>query len=318
MSRYSGPIVDAHQHFWRPSNGRIPWLQPQANIPFRYGDYSALKQDYLPPDLLADAEGLPIVGTVWMETEWDRDDPVGEIADLVRTREQYGLPDAAVAHAILVDPDVDRTLAALVAESDLVRAVRNKPGQAPTPKLARSQPTLMSSPDWRRGYSRLRQHGLDFELQTAWWHLDEALDLVRAFPDTAIMINHAALPADRSADGIAGWTAALRRIAAAEQVSIKVSGIGRPGLPWTAEGNRIIVDTIADIFGPDRMLFASNFPVDSLTGSYRDIYDGFLTLTESWSPSEQQAAFIGNAIKAYRLDPDLVTRSGPDPRARRR
>lgn len=306
MPRYEGPIVDAHQHFWRPGNGRIGWLRPEAKIDFRYGDYESIKRDYLPPDLLADADGLNLVGTVWMETEWDRDDPVGEIRDLVRTRDQYGLPDAAVAHAVLADPAVDKTLAALTAESELVRAIRNKPGQSATAATAALEPTLMSDPQWQRGYARLASYGLGFELQTAWWHLDEALLLARRFPDVAIMINHAALPSDRSPEGLAGWRAALRQIAAAENVAIKISGIGLPGKPWTVADNRVIVESVAEIFGESRILFASNFPVDSLVATYRTIYDGFLDITAEWSVSEQRAAFIGNAIRHYRLDPDIA------------
>lgn len=311
MAIYDGPIVDAHQHFWRPGNGRIGWLRPESAIPFRYGDYSAIKRDYLPPDLLRDAGDLNLVGSVWMETEWDRDDPVGEIADLVRTRDRYGLPDAAVAHAVLADPAVDTTLVALVAESDLVRAVRNKPGQAATPDRAADEPTLMSDPQWQRGFARLAAYGLGFELQTAWWHLDEALALTRRFPEIPIMINHAALPADRSPEALAGWRAALTRIARAETVSIKISGIGLPGRPWTVDANRVIVESVAEIFGPDRILFASNFPVDSLVGTYQQIYGGFLEISSTWSPSEQRAAFIDNAIRHYRLDPAIAERPHP-------
>src|SRR5690606_27447271 len=113
----------------------------------------------------------------------------------------------------------------------------------------------------------LDRYGLDFELQTAWWHFPEAADLVEQFPETQLIINHSGLPSDRSSEGIAGWTAELRRMAAYENVAIKISGIGLPGVPWTVKNNRPIVETIAEIFGPDRIMFASNFPVDSLTGS---------------------------------------------------
>jgi len=312
MPVYDGPIIDAHHHFWRPAHGRIPWLRPDARIPFRYGDYEAIKRAYLPPDLLADARGFNIVGTVTMETEWELDDPVGEIRDLEEIRAAFGLPDAAVAHAVLADPGVERVLETYAREYPLVRAIREKPGQAASPRLARSRPTLMSDPKWRAGYALLHRYGLHFELQTAWWHLREALDLVRAFPRTPITINHAALPADRSADGLAGWSAALREISAAEQVTIKISGIGLPGQPWTVENNRPIVETIAEIFGPDRILFASNFPVDGLAGSYRDIYGGFLEISRDWSRPEQAAAFAGNAVRVYRLDPSILRRTAED------
>lgn len=309
MPLYRGPIVDAHQHFWRPGNGRIPWLRPESEINFRYGDYRAIKRDYLPPDLLRDAGDLNLVGSVWMETEWDREDPVGEIRDLLLTRDRYGLPDAAVAHAVLADPAVEETLAALAAETDLVRAVRNKPGQASSVDRADRHPTLMTDRQWQQGYARLAAYGLGFELQTAWWHLDEALALTRLRPETPIMINHAGLPADRSTEAMAGWAAALRRIATADQVAIKISGIGLPGRPWTVADNRIVVETIAEIFGPQRILFASNFPVDSLIGSYQQIYGGFLEISQTWSPAEQRAAFIDNAIRLYRLDPQIAERT---------
>jgi predicted TIM-barrel fold metal-dependent hydrolase len=66
-----GPIVDAHQHFWDPIANDHPWLRPDVVIPFRYGDYSAIKRRYLPADYLADAVGHRISETVYVETEWN-------------------------------------------------------------------------------------------------------------------------------------------------------------------------------------------------------------------------------------------------------
>jgi predicted TIM-barrel fold metal-dependent hydrolase len=64
---WSGPIVDAHQHFWDPIANDHPWLRPDVVIPFRYGDYSAIKRRYLPADYVADAIGHR-VGTVCTST----------------------------------------------------------------------------------------------------------------------------------------------------------------------------------------------------------------------------------------------------------
>jgi predicted TIM-barrel fold metal-dependent hydrolase len=307
MSRYDGPIVDAHQHFWEPSLGRIPWLRPDAHIAFRYGDYGPIKRDYLPPELLADACPLRVVGTVSMETEWDRDDPLGEIDHIEGVRRRFGLPDAAVAHAVLADPNVEAVLEHL-ADRPIVRAVRNKPGQAAGPQRAAAGPTLMSDDQWRRGYALLPAYGLDFELQAAWWHLDEAVRLGRAFPDISITINHTGLPADRSREGLESWAASLARIAQLPHVWLKISGIGVRGVPWTVDANREIVERAASLFGPDRIMFASNFPVDGLTGSYQDIMGGFLEITLSWSPDEQRKAFAENAVRRYRLDPVVLER----------
>ena len=72
-------IVDAHQHFWDLGKNYYPWLQDEPMIPFRYGDYSAIRKNYLPADYRKDADGYEIVGSVYVEAEWDRKDPVAEM-----------------------------------------------------------------------------------------------------------------------------------------------------------------------------------------------------------------------------------------------
>jgi predicted TIM-barrel fold metal-dependent hydrolase len=75
---WNGPIVDAHQHFWEPTGNNHPWLQPGVLIPFRYGDYSAIKRQYLPKDYLADTKDHAVCETVYVETEWDPATPIEE------------------------------------------------------------------------------------------------------------------------------------------------------------------------------------------------------------------------------------------------
>lgn len=307
MSRYAGPIVDAHHHFWEPSEGHQPWLRPEAAIPFRYGDYASIKRDYLPPDLQRDAEsaGLRLVGSVTMETEWEASDPLGEIDHIEGVQARFGLPSAAIGRVELDSDDAPALLERMAARS-IVRGIRHKPGQAASPALADAEPTLMRDPRWRSRYATLAGLGLDFELQTAWWHLDEAIDLVRAHPDVQLTINHTGLPSNRSRSGIEGWAAALARIAVLPQVWIKLSGIGLAGEPWTTEVNREIVERTVETFGTDRVMVASNFPVDGLTGSYADIMGGFAELLAGASASEQRALFAGNAVARYRLDPAIL------------
>ena len=73
---------------------------------------------------------------------------------------------------------------------------------------------------------------------------------------------------------------------------------------------RAVRAVVLDVFGPDRVMFASNFPVDGLTGTYQDIMGGLLEITSSWSPDEQRKAFAENAVRRYRLDPAVLKRSG--------
>ena len=307
MSLYDGPVIDAHHHFWQPSLGRQPWLRPGVDIGFRYGPYESIKRDYLPDDIRRDAAeaGIDLVGTVTMETEWEVEDPVGEMQYTASIADEHGLPDAAVAHAVLREPDVGRTLEAL-AEIPLVRGVRNKPGQAPGPTEAAASPSLLTDPDWQRGYAQLAQHGLSFDLQVAWWHLHEAVPLLETHPDIPVIINHAALPSDRSPDALESWSQALEHVAGFPHVSMKASGIGLRGVPWTAENNGPIVRRLIEAFGPDRVMFASNFPVDGLTATYAEIWHGFRQIVSDLSVEEQRQLFAGTAQRVYRLPEQLL------------
>jgi predicted TIM-barrel fold metal-dependent hydrolase len=297
------PILDAHQHFWDLERNYLPWLKDEPPVPFRYGDYRPIRRTYLPPDYARDTAGFRIVGTVYVETEWDPKDPVGETRWVHALATETGLPSAVVAHARLDAPDAADILAAHAA-FPLVRGIRHKPRAATSPKdIVPGAPGSMGDPAWRRGFAALAPLGLSFDLQTPWWHLDEALDLARAFPATTIVVNHTGLPADRSEAGLAGWHGAMARLAAAPNVAVKISGLGVPGRAWTVDANGWIVRTTIETFGIDRCLFASNFPVDSLIGRFAEIFDGFLAITADLGPADRQKLFVENARRTYRLPP---------------
>jgi predicted TIM-barrel fold metal-dependent hydrolase len=293
-------IVDPHQHFWDLEANYLPWLADRP-VAFRYGDYDALKRNYLPDDYRADATGFEIVGTVFVETEWDPTDPLGEIAWVEALRERTGLPTVMVAQAGLDREDVEEVLAA-EATVPFVRGIRHKPRAAPRPEAVEAgAPGSMGDPAWRRGYALLAPNGLSFDLQTPWWHLREALDLAEAFPDTTIILNHTGLPADRSDEGLRGWREAIQWFARAPNVAAKISGLGVRGEPWTADANRSIVLDMIEAFGVERCMFASNFPVDSLVASFETIFGGFLAITGDLTDEERRALFHDNAIRTYRM-----------------
>ncbi len=293
-------IVDPHQHFWDLDANYLPWLADRP-VAFRYGDYSALKCNYLPDDYLRDADGFEIAGTVFVETEWDPTDPLGEVAWVEALRERTGLPTVMVAQAWLDRDDAETVLAA-EGQTAFVRGIRHKPRAAPRPDAVEpGQPGSMGDPVWRRGYALLQRHGLSFDLQTPWWHLREALDLADAFPETPIILNHTGLPAERSAEGLRGWRDAIRDFAKVPNVAAKISGLGVPGARWTADANRQIVLDMIDAFGVERCMFASNFPVDSLVASFETIFRGFLAIASALTEEERRALFHDNAVRIYRM-----------------
>ena len=95
------PIVDAHQHFWDVALYKHPGFRAEPPLPFRYGDTRPLRRTYLPADYRADARGHRIVGTVYVETEWDPADPLGETRWVESLAAREGLPTAVVAQAWL-------------------------------------------------------------------------------------------------------------------------------------------------------------------------------------------------------------------------
>jgi predicted TIM-barrel fold metal-dependent hydrolase len=284
------PIVDAHQHFWDPRANYHPWLCDQPPVAFRYGDYSALRRPYLPADYFADAGGHEVVKTVYVETEWDPADPLGETAWVERLRSDTGFPTVMVAQAWLDRDDIAAVLERQAAFG-FVRGIRHKP-----------RPGALRDARWRAGYALLARFGLRFDLQAPSTALADAAALCRAFPGTQLVLNHAGLPADRSAEGIAGWKRALRGLAECPNTAIKISGLGVPGRRWTPELNREVVLSAIEIFGVQRAMFASNFPVDGLCASFEEVFSGFREIARQFSALEQRALFHDNAIRIYAME----------------
>ncbi len=284
------PIVDAHQHFWDLRVNYHPWLCDEPPSLHRYGECSALRRNYLPADYFSDARGFEVLKTVYVETEWDPRDPLGETAWVERLRRETGFPTVMVAQAWLERADVATVLEGQ-ARFAFVRGVRQKPRRG-----------QMRDARWRAGYARLARLGLRFDLQTAWTELADAAALCREFPDTQLVLNHAGLPADRSAAGIAGWKAALGMLAACPNAALKISGIGERGTPWTAQRNREIVLSAIEIFGVARAMFASNFPVDSLCASFAEVYSGFREIVKDFPAAEQRRLFHDNALRIYAME----------------
>jgi predicted TIM-barrel fold metal-dependent hydrolase len=266
-------------HVWDPHAHYYPWLCDERPIAFRYGDYSKLRRRYLVDEYRADTAGWRVAHAVYIEAEWDPRDPCGEMEFVARIRKSSGFPTVAIAQAWL-----DRDDCAEVLESQarhaFVRGVRHKP-----------KPGMMDDARWREGYARLAPLRLHFELQAPFSQLDEAARLARDFPDTLIVLNHTGLP---PSENIGGWRSAMAALAACPNVFVKISGMGAP--------RREIVLTAIDLFGPQRAMFASNYPVDSLRASFTTIYSGFEEVTRAMPDAQRRALFHDNAVRIYRME----------------
>ena len=294
-------IVDAHHHFWDLTQRRHPWLTDARLPAFRYGDYAALRRSYLPEDYGRDIARQNVVASVHVEAEWDLDDEVGETRWLAEVRARHGRPTVAVAHARLEHDDVEDVLAGHAA-FDFMRGIRHKPAAAPTPDaVVKGAPGSTGDPRWRRGFALLERYGFSFDLQTPWWHLPEVADLAHEFPRTTIIVNHTGLPTDRTPDGLEAWRDALETVAAAPNVVLKISGLGQADHSWPYASNRRVVRDAITIFGVERCMFASNYPVDALCADYDTIVDGFHRSVHDFAPEDQARLFHDNARRIYRI-----------------
>jgi len=297
-------VVDAHHHLWNLSGPiRYPWLTDEPHE-FFLGDYGPIRRTYLPEDYRRDAARQRVVRTVHVEAECDRSMQVAETRWLTEISARHGMPNAIVAHAWFDRPDTDEVLAAQAA-FPLVRGIRSKPLTAARPgeRLRPGTPGSMTDPKWLTGFARLEKHGLSWDLRVPPWHLEEAAEVARAFPSTAIVLNHTGFPWDRSPEGLRSWRRGMEALADCPNVHTKISELGLPDRPWRIEDNRPIVLDAIRIFGVDRCMFASNFPVSGLRATFDHIFDAFRAIV-GHLPQPDQAKLLGqNAMRFYRIDP---------------
>lgn len=294
-------LVDAHHHLWDLDRNRYPWLADEPETHFFLGNYDALKRNYLPDDYRRDAARHNVLATVHCEAEWRRDDQVGETAWLTRIHEAHGMPAAIVAHAWFHTDNAEEVLARQAA-FPLVRGIRSKPVTSLSPDaMTPGAPGTMQDPRWLEGFARLERHGLSWDLRVPFWHLYEAAEVAAAFPRTPIVLNHTGFPWNRSEPGLAAWRGAMEAIAGQPNVWLKVSEFGLKDQPWDYESNRRIVRDAIAIFGIERCMFASNFPVAGLRVDYDTLVRSVARMIEDFPAADRQRFFVGNAVAFYRL-----------------
>lgn len=302
--RQSIRVLDAHHHFWQldpPGPLYYPWLQDAEPHDFFLGDYSALKRNYLPTDYRDDSVSFNVVGTVHVEAECSREQQVAESQWLSALAATDGLPSAIVAHAWFHTDNAAQVLAEQ-AGFELVRGIRSKPVTTSRPE--HSPLTVagsMQDPSWRAGFARLKTYGLSWDLRVPAWHLAEAAAVCREQPDIPVVLNHTGFPWNRSKEGLAMWRQGMQVLAQCEQVYCKLSCLCLPDQSWQFASNRDRVLETIDMFGIERCMFASNFPVDGLRVSYQQMFTDFFHMVADFSVSDQQALFHDNAARFYRI-----------------
>jgi predicted TIM-barrel fold metal-dependent hydrolase len=317
------PIVDPHHHLW---------LRPPPSP-------SATPRYLLEEFLAALNSGHNVTDTVYMEchTMYRASGPA-HLRSLGETEFANGM--AAMSASGLLGPrrvcagivghvdlsQGERTAEALEAHlrvSDRFRGVRNTGAYDPDRNLLISSESqdLYASRAFREGLARLADYGLPFDAWVLEPQLPELIDLVRAFPDQTVIVNHTGTPLGlasyqgRREERFPVWRENMRALAAAPNTLVKLGGLGMrfcnfpsfgqqpyaPSAQLAAEWKPYI-ETCIEAFGPNRCMFESNFPVDKGAASYALLWNAFKRLAAGCSADEKAAMFAGVARRTYRLE----------------
>jgi predicted TIM-barrel fold metal-dependent hydrolase len=293
------PIVDAHHHIWRQKD--VPWLMGPM-VPRIFGPYEAIRRDYLIDEYLADIAGCGVVKSVYVQANWSKDQAIDEVRFVQSVHDAHGWPHAIVGYADLMSDDAPATLAAM-AKIPALRGIRMQLHWHKNPLYRfAAEPDVMAQPQFRKNFAYLAAHGLSFELQVFSSQMADAALLGSRFPETTLVLQHAGMLEDLSDDGRTRWREGMKRMADQPNIVSKTSGLGtfihRNDAAHIAE----VVSETVKMFGADRCLFGSNFPIEKLWTSYGDLAAAHRSALASLAVSSQRSILHDNACKVYKLE----------------
>jgi len=250
--------IDAHHHLWQLGRFPYSWLAP-GSPPRPFGDHSVLRRDYLLADYLRDIADLGIVASVFVEANAGA--PGTAELDWVDAVAATGFPAAAIGSADLRRPDLAAVLDRFAA-SPRMRGVRMSLCWSERPEWCFvDRPDVMASEAFRNGLRELTRRGMNFDVLVVPGQLSELATLAAANPDQQFLLNHLGTPLQQPEDR-ADWAAGMRECARCPNLSVKLSGLWVIDRRWRPERIAEPVRRVVDLFGPDRCLWASNYPVE--------------------------------------------------------
>jgi predicted TIM-barrel fold metal-dependent hydrolase len=296
MPLYSGPVIDTHHHIWMRKD--VPWLA-EPPIPRMFGDYFGIRRDYPVEEFMTDVQVAGVVKSVHVTANWGR--PLDETRWLQSVADKHGFPHGIVCQTDLAAPDAAEALKAQKQFPNL-RGVRQMLYWDKVPvRQSVPRPDYCNDSAFRRGFALLEQHGLHFELQVYAGQAAFAVELIKAFPSVPMILVHVGMLTERTPEAIAEWRAALAAMAAFPNLCVKISALGMYSLGLASPQARQVIRDAIQIFGIDRVIYGSNFPLEKLHASYADYFGIHRIVLSEYPESDQRKVFHDNAAKFYRL-----------------
>jgi L-fucono-1,5-lactonase len=276
--------VDAHHHFWDPAKAEYPWLTDEL---------APIRRAFGPSDLEPLLAESLMDATILVQTR----SSVDETRDFLALAAKHAFIGGVVGWVDLTAPSVANDLAALRAArgGDRLVGIRHQVHDEPDAEW-------LSRTDVRRGLRAVGSAGLAYDLLVRARELPAAVDAAAALPDIRFVNDHAAKPPVASRR-MEPWAGHLARLASLPNVTCKLSGLVTEAdwSSWTPADLRPYVEIVLERFGPERIMFGSDWPVCLLAASYGRVLDTASDLTSELTATERARIFGLTAIETYRL-----------------
>ncbi|MGB6597365.1 MAG: amidohydrolase family protein [Candidatus Acidiferrum sp.] len=273
--------IDSHQHFWRYDAVRDAWITDAM---------SALRRDFLPEELDRECAVNGVDGSIAVQADQSEEETLF-LLDLAERDEHIA---GVVGWIDLRSPQVEERLQ-FFSQSKKVRGFRHIAQAEPDDKF------LVGS-DFLRGVASLREFGFTYDILVYPKQLPSAIELVSRFPGQRFVVDHLAKPQIKTGKR-EPWATHMRAIAQNENVMCKVSGLVTEAdwFHWKPEDFFPYLDIVFEAFGPERLMFGSDWPVCLLAANYRQVKQIVEKYVQALSAGDRENIFGGNAIRFYGL-----------------
>jgi len=273
-------VIDSHVHFWKYDKKTYDWIDNSMKV---------LQQDYLPEHLALTLKRNDVDGVVAVQATQSE-------------METHFLVELAKTHSVIkgvvgwLDLQADNIADRLqyFAQYPIIRGYRHVVQGEPNDFLAR--------PAFRRGVAALKAYNYTYDILIFHHQLQPAIDFVRAFPGLRFVVDHSAKP-DIRHKNIEEWKKGIKEMAGFPNVCCKLSGLFTEAAwkEWSAGDFYPYLDVVFEAFGPNRLLFGSDWPVMLLSGIYVQWKSLLEKYMEGFSPEDREKVFGFNAIQFYNL-----------------
>jgi len=291
-------MIDAHFHIWRQAD--LPWLTGPMQ-PRIFGPYDPIRRDYPVTEYLDDIAGQGITKAVYVQANWSPDRAEAEVQWLDDTALASGWPMGIVGYADMTVADVRPALDRL-ARSPRLRGIRQQFHWHENPMYRfAAHADLCRDATVQRNIGYLADYGWSFDLQVFADQLPGACDLLDACPRTPFILQHAGMLEDTTPRGRADWQSAMEEYSRRPNAYCKLSGFGTflhrndpAHIQW-------LVGACVALFGAERCLWGSNFPIEKLWTTYPALVGAYHDATATLSDAQRRDIFNDTASRVYRL-----------------